>query len=157
MNTLRKQNIDNVDVYADMEGYKVNGGTVPPEVAFTASRPDIVIVMKNCSPQKVILLELTVPWDRKSNIASAFQRKEARYETLAMDIEAKGFECLNLPHQVGTRGLISQRDRNVLLQLCSLFNIRKWKNLREISVRLHYWEVIKFFWQGRVKTGHLAH
>ena len=48
--TLMQHRPGGMTVYADMEGAKVNGGTIPPEIMVTTSRPDIVIINKNTSP-----------------------------------------------------------------------------------------------------------
>ena len=53
-----------VTIYADIEGAKVNGGTVPPEIMMTSQRPDMVIINKNTTPSTVLLAELTCPFTR---------------------------------------------------------------------------------------------
>ena len=74
-----------ITIYADIEGAKVNGGTVPPDIMITSQRPDMVIINKNSTPSTVYLVELTCPFTR--NIAAANTRKRARYEFLASDIK----------------------------------------------------------------------
>ena len=88
--TLKKNKPLNMSLYADLEGCKVNGGTLPPEVILTTSRPDLVLIDKSCSPHQVIMIELTMTYDRATNIEAARNRKKARYEYLASDIESKG-------------------------------------------------------------------
>ena len=39
VNTLSKDKPQHIDLYADLEGHNINGTTLPPEVAMTASRP----------------------------------------------------------------------------------------------------------------------
>ena len=64
-------------------------------------------------------MELTVPWDTKSNMTAALQRKTERYENLATEIKGNGFRCSNIPLEIGTRGVVNARNRAVLAQLAS--------------------------------------
>ena len=52
-----------MEIFADLEDCKINGGTLPPDVALTASRPDLVLIDRSSNPPHVILAELTVTWD----------------------------------------------------------------------------------------------
>ena len=57
--------------------------------------------MKNSTtPPTVYLVELTCPFTR--NIDAANRRKRERYEFLAADIRDAGFQCLNLPFEIGS-------------------------------------------------------
>ena len=95
-----------IEIYADIEGAKVNGGTLPPEVVITTQRPDLVIVNRNTTPPTVLLAELTCPFTR--NIEAANKRKRERYEFLVTDIEEAGYKCSNLPFEIGSRGHVTQ-------------------------------------------------
>ena len=35
---------ENIEVYFDLEGKKINGGTIPSDILVTLSRPDLVII-----------------------------------------------------------------------------------------------------------------
>ena len=35
---------ESMQIYADLEGAKVSGGTVPPTIVITAQRPDLVTI-----------------------------------------------------------------------------------------------------------------
>ena len=35
---------EHIQLYADLDGHKVNGQTIPPNIMVTSSRPDLVIV-----------------------------------------------------------------------------------------------------------------
>ena len=65
-------------IYADIPGYKTNGGTIPPNILPTSLKPDIVIV--NNTEKSVHIFELTVPFE--TNINSAHERKISKYLTL---------------------------------------------------------------------------
>ena len=48
------QRLEGVEVFADLEGRRVNGGTIPPDVAMTAQKPDLVIVNRKSKEVKLI-------------------------------------------------------------------------------------------------------
>lgn len=54
---VRKARREKLEVY----GARVNGGTLPPDILVTASRPDLVLVDRSTTPCSVELVELTVP------------------------------------------------------------------------------------------------
>ena len=54
----------------------MNGVTIPPDVAMTAQKPDLVII--NRKLKEVKLVELTVPWDTAANMTAALKRKTER-------------------------------------------------------------------------------
>ena len=85
-------------MYADIDGAKVNGGTLPPNIVTAIQRPDLVLVDNSTNPSSVILVELATPFTR--NIAAANSRKRDRYEFLAADIEANGYKCSNMPLEI---------------------------------------------------------
>ena len=41
---MKKVMPDDLVLYSDLHGHKMNGGTIPPDVLTTSSRPDVVIV-----------------------------------------------------------------------------------------------------------------
>ena len=125
--TLLENKPEGMTIYADIEGAKVNGGTIPPEILVTSSRPDIAIINRNTSPSTVLLVELTVPFSQ--NIEAANARKRARYEFLKNDIKENGFSCCNMPLEVCSRGQITSRNRETLLYLCHTFGIRKFQQV----------------------------
>ena len=65
-------------------------------------------------PAKVVLLELTVPWDSSDNFKAAYERKLTRYERLAGDLRQTGFYTINL--EIGCRGVLNPRNSVVLVQ-----------------------------------------
>ena len=64
--------------YADLQGWRVTGGTVPASIVLTGQVPDIVLVDRSTTPLKAVLLELTCSWDSKHHFQAAFERKETR-------------------------------------------------------------------------------
>ena len=115
--TLKESLPDNIHLYADLEDHKVCGGTLPPNIVQTGSRPDLVLV--DIGQRTVWLLELTCSFE--SNFEAANKRKKERYEGLATDIEDSGYKCNNLPFEIGSRGYISLENKSTLTavhQLC---------------------------------------
>ena len=117
--------MDGVEIYADLEGHRINGVTIPPDVAMTGQKPDLVIIKRKTDPPEVRLVELTVPWDTTANIDGALKRKTERYEALTNDIKGNGFKCFNLPLEVGTRELVTGRNKGVITTLCHAMGIKK--------------------------------
>ena len=64
---------ENMSIYADLEGWKINGGTVPVDLVASGQVPAIVLLdRKN---KKMVLLELTCPFDSS---AASFKAAEDR-------------------------------------------------------------------------------
>ena len=115
----------NLEIYADPEGSRVNGVTIPHNIVMTGRKPDLVII--NRSTKKIDLVELTVPWD--SGTDNAKQRKEDRYDSLVEDINGKGWTCSHTTLEIGSRGLNTQRNRSTLTWLCNLAREQKISNV----------------------------
>ena len=130
LNTIVQRKKEGVEVYADLNGWRVNGGTVPQEMALTEQKPDLVVIDKSENPTKVMLVELTVPWDAANSFQAALERKTARYERLTEDLREAGFKTLNLPLEIGCRGVINQRNATNLESICNQLGIRGLKKLK---------------------------
>ena len=114
---------EGVTCYADLTGWRTNGGTIPPDLVLTEQKPDLVIIDRSVLPAKVVLVELTVPWDSSDNFKAAYERKLTRYERLAGDLREKGFYTINLPLEIGCRGVLNARNSVVLETLCNALKI----------------------------------
>ena len=68
-------------------------------------------------------MELTVPWD--SGTDNAKQRKEDRYDSLVEDIKGQGWTCSHTTLEIGSRGLVTQRNKSTLIWLCNLAREQK--------------------------------
>ena len=102
---------ENIEVYADIPGFDLNGSTIPPDILVTLSRPDLVII--NRSNKTVDILELTCSFER--NILAAHQRKTTKYTSLKADIESAGFACSLLPFEIGSRGHVTKQTKTNLI------------------------------------------
>ena len=76
----------------------------PEVVAETTLRPDIVIWSQ--SPKRVILVELTVPWEER--VEEAFELKKLKYQELADVCRDRGWKTWVFPVEVGCRGFPAQ-------------------------------------------------
>ena len=112
----------------------MNDVTIPADVAMTPQKPDLVII--NRRSKEVKLVELTVPWDTSANIEAATSRKAERYKELTTNIQGNGFKCLNIPLEIGTRGFINAKNKNILTQLCHGLRITKVSNVMKNCSKL---------------------
>ena len=141
--TIKEHLPDHIKVYADLEGHKVNGGTIPQEMVVTSSLPDLVIVDSSTPVKTVYLFELTVCFERTDNIQSAHQRKMDRYSALSADIEERGYSCKNIPFEVGSRGHLTPDNKSILTiihKLCSIKTSFKkfYQNISKTSLLCSY-------------------
>ena len=110
--TLKADKPDQLDIYADIEGHRINGLTIPSNIVVTNQKPDIVIIDRSQPITTVWLFELTVSFEQ--NIEQAHTRKKVRYSYLESDIEANGFKCVNIPFEIGSRGHITMANKTSL-------------------------------------------
>ena len=107
-------------LYADIEGYTIAGGSIPPHILATNQRPDIVLVWD--SSKEIVIIELTVPFE--TNIAAAHQRKEDRYEILVNDLSENGFKVTYFAIEIGCRGQITKENKLRLKQVTSKCKVK---------------------------------
>ena len=110
--TLKLDKPEHLDIFADIDGHRCNGLTIPNSVIITLQRPDIVIIYRSTTPHTVWLFELSISFER--NIEQAHNRKKNRYAFLEADIKEAGYICNNVPFEVGSRGHITQSNRCTL-------------------------------------------
>ena len=141
--TLKENTPDTIKVYADLEGHNINGQTIPHNIVITSSRPDLVVVDSSTSSPTVYLFELTVSFEQADNIQAANRRKYDRYSPLSADINDAGFNCKNIPFEVGSRGHLTQENRSKLEVMHVLCKPRTkftkfWQNISKISLLCSY-------------------
>ena len=76
--TLKECKPDHIQVYADLDGHKVNGRTMPPNIMVTSSRPDLVLMDSSTQPHTVYLFRLTICFEKPRNMEAANRRKYER-------------------------------------------------------------------------------
>lgn len=70
------------------------------EVVLTSLRPDIVLW--STQDQKIVMVELTVPWEE--GCEEAHERKAAKYQHLAQECRDRGWQAWVFPVEIGCRG-----------------------------------------------------
>ena len=141
--TLKQNLPDHVQVYADLEGHKVNGSTIPPNIMITSSRPDLVVIDSSTQPQTVYLFELTICFEKPGGMEAANTRKYERYTALSSDIKEAGYSCMNIPFEVGSRGHLTLGNKSrlaIMHKLCkpSTTFSKFWKNISKTSLLCSY-------------------
>ena len=105
---------DRYQVYADLEGRTINGGTVPPSVLVTAEIPDLVMLDRET--ESLSVFELTVCYEDRLDVSH--EVKTQKYASLIRDLSetmSVGFETI----EIGARGYINARNKEVLKDLHS--------------------------------------
>ena len=85
----------------------------PQHIALTNQRPDLIIWSDKL--KKVILMELTVPWEENFELAQ--ERKKDRYAELVRDCAARKWQCELFTVEVGCRGFIGRSTSKFLLRI----------------------------------------
>ena len=127
---IKRKSKEGIEVFADLPGHQINGGTVSPSLALTEQRPDIVIVDKSNGQQKITIVELTVGWDSESSFRAANERKMERYSRLAEDLREAGFPTTVMPLELGCRGVLDRSNAANLEVLLNQLGIRSFKKVR---------------------------
>ena len=137
--TIKKIATPNLEILADLPSLWLNGGTIPPDILSTSFRPDLVIL--NRSEKKIELLELTCSFEK--NIDMANLRKAKKYNDLKMDLEGVGWTVQLIPFEVGSRGQITKRNKEALINVLKrnqikLKNSQLFKDMSKISLLCSY-------------------
>jgi len=83
---------------------------LPPEIATTDLRPDIVLW--SGSARIVQMIELTVPWE--DAVDEAYERKKLWYAHLATEAEQRGLRVQVYPVELGCRGFVAHSTTRFL-------------------------------------------
>jgi hypothetical protein len=137
--SLKKNAPENLELFADLPNFWLNGGTIPPDILPTGLRPDLVII--NRIERKIDLLELTCSYE--TNLEKANIRKAKNYNDLKTDLEKAGWKVTLVPFEIGSRGLVNKRNRESLTSAMKRNNIKirhtqLFKELSKISLLCSY-------------------
>lgn len=137
--TIKKNSNQSIEILADLPSLWLNGGTIPPDILTTSFRPDLVLINRN--QKKIELLELTCSFEK--NIEAAHIRKAKKYNDLKVDLEKAGWLVQLIPFEVGSRGQITKRNRNALINVLKrnqikVNNNQLFKDLSKISLLCSY-------------------
>ena len=95
-------------MFSDLAGRGSRGsGTVPLDIMPTTQRPDIVVL--NRTDRRIVIFELTVPWD--SNVENAHRLKMDKYAALVSDLEEGGYTVFLFCFEVTVRGQLTKANR----------------------------------------------
>ena len=97
----------------------MNGGTIPPDVLVTDSRPDIVMLDRKS--RVINIFELTCSFEK--NILSAHQKKITKYIDLKKDLVKAGWTTNLVPFEIGSRGQVTKNNNNIIRDMMKLVNI----------------------------------
>ena len=114
----------------------MNGVTIPANITITRLKPDLVIINRDSSPQEVILVELTLPWESPQGLENARLRKDQRYEAHSKDIVCQEFRCNSFQLEVGVRGLINTRNKGVIVHIAKIMKIKKIQDTKKRCSKL---------------------
>ena len=138
-NTILQNKPDYLEVYSDISGLDINGGTIPPDVLVTQARPDLVLLDRNA--KVIYLMELTCSFEK--NFEAANLRKTIRYTSLKSDLEDNGYKCILAPFEIGSRGYVSKSNRANIVNIFAHAKIKASpfqciKNLSKLSLLSSY-------------------
>ena len=122
----------------------------------------IIIVIWSDTVKRVIIVELTVPWEE--NMEGAFERKKLRYENLRMECEDKGWACQVMLIEVGCCGFIGRTTTSYLtrLGLTNRARRRATQQLQTAAERASSWiwskvRMSTIVWQNRLPSSLLPY
>ncbi len=113
-------------IYSDIEGrHALGGGTIPPSILCTNEKPDIVIV----TPEKLVIIELSIPFE--SNIKIRHEYKCNKYSMLVSDLKQCGQNVSFFAIEVGSRGYVSEDNKNSLKEVFNKLSPKMLKNVTQ--------------------------
>ena len=124
LNAIIRRKKDGLVVYADLNGWRVNGGTVPHEKALTEKKLDLVIIDKAAVQCQDPAGGADRPLGFFPELGAAVERRTARYERLIEDLREAGFDARNMALEIGCRGVINLRNAANLEYICNLVEMR---------------------------------
>ena len=124
LKTIKESAGNKFKIYGDFIGFRVNGGTVPHIYSLQDKKPDLVLVDDSLPKHKIILVELTIPWDAIENQMAAENRKIERYQSLQSEINSS-HDCKLITVEVGARGFITSENKTKIKNILTATNVKK--------------------------------
>ena len=121
--TIENLSTPNTDVYADLDGWKINAGTIPADILVSrgkGSRPDLVRI--NRTEKRIALLELTCSLPH--NITGAHNVKNATYTEFKIALTETGYMVDLRPFEVCSNGHITDKNKQDISTVLRKFNIK---------------------------------
>ena len=120
---MKSQLTIETEVFADLQGWQINGGTIPADILVSCgkgSKPDIVLLDR--SRKKKVILELTCSIPQSTT--SAHNKKQTNYTDLKIALEEKGYVVSLLPFEVCSNGHITNKNKQDMSKVLQLFSVR---------------------------------
>ena len=137
--TIKEKIPQNLEVFADLPNFWLNGVTIPPDILQTGPRPDLAII--NRAERKICLLELTCSFE--CNIQIANIQKAKKYNDLKIDLKKEGWKGTLTPFNIGSQGLVTTQNQESIITIIKRNHIevkhtQLFKELSNISLLCSY-------------------
>ncbi|KAJ8364766.1 hypothetical protein SKAU_G00135970 [Synaphobranchus kaupii] len=93
-----------------LQDHAFPGALLSSSLATTSLHPDIVVW--STKAKAVLLIELTVPWEK--GIEAAFEGKKTKYSELAAECREAGWKTTIYPVEIGCRGFVGMSTTRLL-------------------------------------------
>ena len=126
--TVKSFSTENTEVFADLEGWRTNGGTIPADILVSngkGSKPDLVIVKRQT--KEIAMLELTCSLPQSTT--AAHNKKQADYTELELALTEKGYTVSLLPFEICSNGHVTNRNKQEITKLLLNYDIRLKKHI----------------------------
>ena len=121
------------ELFSDLPG---NGlvayGTIPVDIVVTLQRPDLVLI--NRSMKRIVVFELTVPWDGRVEIAHGL--KMNKYAALVIDLENAGFIVDLMCFEISVRGQVTKANKMRLKSLIHKYTDAGSQGFKKLTVNI---------------------
>ena len=144
LGTCRQSLLDGADDWectADLKEWNSH----PDIIRKSGMRPDIVL--NSQSTKQLIMIELTVPYENRMEVAQTYKTK--KYADLAKNLRREGYQVQVLAAEVGARGFVGESAYSLLKQLsiAGKEKTRVLKAMAEAAERCSSW-----IWSRRNKN-----
>ena len=123
LNHIKSQLTIETEVYSDLQGWQINGGTIPADILVSCgkgSKPDIVLIDR--SRKKILMLELTCSLPQSTT--QAHNKKQTDYTQLKLSLEELGYAVSLLPFEVCSNSHITRKNKQDMSKVLNIFNVR---------------------------------
>jgi mRNA degradation ribonuclease J1/J2 len=121
--TVKNLATNETQVFADLNGHKVNGTIIPADILATSgagSRPDLVLIDRN--KKEISLIKLTCSLPNLTHAAT--KRKTTHYTQLEIALIEKGYTVYLVPFEVCSNGHITKKNNTNIDNVLKKFRIR---------------------------------
>ncbi|XP_055348951.1 uncharacterized protein LOC129595846 [Paramacrobiotus metropolitanus] len=128
----------------NQSSYDNHTSTIPVNVLSTSLCPDLCCI--NRAEKRIILAEVTVPFDTINGFNNAEARKRTRYASLVNELTGEGWHTDYYHLAVGSRGMIARQAIHNILSMATLMRAPSkvietkslFSNLAKVSINCSY-------------------